>query len=212
MMQPYHYNASRYGAHNLILSAIEPRSVVLDVGCGPGYLAQHCTAHNVSWYGIDVNAAYVEQARKFYTAACVYDLNSSDQFPYEGVTFDTVLMADVLEHVVDPLAALSHAMGHVRPGGRVIISLPNVAHFTVRFNLLRGRFDYGDSGILDRTHLHLYTRDTALALARQGGLVVKDVKYSSDRFGYVANHWPQLAGLLAFNIVLYAVKPSKDDN
>lgn len=167
MMQPYQYNASRYGAHNLILSAVEPGAVVLDVGCGPGYLAQRCTAHNVSWYGIDVNASYIEQARKHYTSACVYDLNSSDLFPYEEVAFDTVLMGDVLEHVVDPLVVLSHVMAHVRPSGRVIISLPNVANFTVRLNLLRGRFDYGDSGILDRTHLHLYTRDTALALARQ---------------------------------------------
>lgn len=205
-MQPYHFNQSHYGAHSLILSAVKPGTVVLDVGCGPGYLAQHCPVDDVSWYGLDVNPAYVKQAKNFYTATSVYDLNSMRELPYEGVTFDTILMADVLEHVVDPMAVLRRMLTYLRPDGCVFISLPNVANFTVRLNLLRGRFDYTNSGILDKTHLHLYTRDTALALIHQCGLVVTDIKYSSDHFGYVANRWPLLAGLFAFNIVLFTRK------
>ncbi len=68
----------------------------------------------------------------------------------------------MLEHLSDPLAALVVGQPASRPGGVVIVSVPNVAHLWVRLSLLAGRFDYADRGILDRTHLRFFTRRTFL--------------------------------------------------
>ncbi|HTL70394.1 MAG TPA: methionine biosynthesis protein MetW, partial [Candidatus Eisenbacteria bacterium] len=56
---------------------------------------------------------------------------------------------------------------YLKPGGRIIVSIPNVAHWSVRLHLLTGRFDYGDKGILDKTHVRFFTLRTARNLLRQ---------------------------------------------
>ena len=88
-----------------------------------------------------------------------------------------MVYADVLEHVLDARALLSAARPLLRPGGEVVVSLPNVATWTMRLRLLSGDFTYGDSGILDRTHLRFFTRRSARALLRASGLeiVAEDV-------------------------------------
>lgn len=203
---PYAYNDSPFGAHRLVLSAVPDHSVVLDVGCGPGYLAQHCYAKDVQWYGLDANATYVEQARPYYVKTALCNLNDVSAFPYPNISFDLLILADVLEHLVDPATALDGLLKHLRPGGSVIVSLPNVAHITVRTALALGQFNYKDSGILDRTHLHLYTSKTAVNLVESCGLRIKGIKYSSNRFGRLANTIPRLSGLLAYNIVIFSSK------
>jgi hypothetical protein len=62
------------------------------------------------------------------------------------------------------------------PGGTVIVSVPNVAHLWIRLSLLAGRFDYGDRGILDRTHLRFFTRRTFVAFLREAGLAVDELR------------------------------------
>jgi hypothetical protein len=96
------------------------------------------------------------------------DINTMDA--YLGA-YDLVLCLDILEHLVNPERVLSNIVKHLPDGATVIISLPNVAHLSVSIPLLlAGRFDYADEGIMDRTHLHFYTRKTALALAAYAGL------------------------------------------
>ena len=81
----------------------------------------------------------------------------------------------MLEHLSDPLAALVALDGTLAAGGRVIASVPNVAHLWVRLQLLAGRFEYADRGILDRTHLRFFTRRTFIALLAQAGLAVEEL-------------------------------------
>ena len=83
--------------------------------------------------------------------------------------YDAVLFLDVLEHVVDPGAVLRAARGWLGPGGIVLCSIPNAAHWRVRLMLARGRFEYADSGLLDRTHLRWFTRRTARELIETAG-------------------------------------------
>ncbi len=79
---------------------------------------------------------------------------------------------DVLEHLPDPERALAAARRLLRPGGRLFVSVPNVANLTVRLSLLFGRFEYGDRGIMDRTHLRFFTRKSALRMVRGAGFEV----------------------------------------
>jgi SAM-dependent methyltransferase len=85
-------------------------------------------------------------------------------------TYPVVVCADVLEHTVDPPAVLRELRRAATPDATFIISLPNVAHIAARLLLLCGRFPQMDRGIFDRTHLHFYTRHTALDLLRAAGL------------------------------------------
>jgi hypothetical protein len=67
-------------------------------------------------------------------------------------------------------------------GGRLIVSVPNVAHWTVRFGLLAGSFDYAETGILDRTHLRFFTRESLLEVCAEAGLVVEETAFTTNAF------------------------------
>ncbi|WP_439534956.1 class I SAM-dependent methyltransferase [Polymorphobacter sp.] len=87
--------------------------------------------------------------------------------------FDLILALDILEHLTDPAAVLTSLVSRLNPGGRVIVSVPNVGHVSILSDLLlRRRFEYQDAGILDRTHLRFFTEDSAVALMNAAGLVV----------------------------------------
>ena len=82
-----------------------------------------------------------------------------------------LVCADVLEHVPDPDTLLPRLLHTYLPaGGTVLVSLPNVAHLSMRLGLLLGRWQYADKGILDRTHMRFFTESTASAFLRSAGL------------------------------------------
>jgi 2-polyprenyl-3-methyl-5-hydroxy-6-metoxy-1,4-benzoquinol methylase len=78
----------------------------------------------------------------------------------------------VLEHVRDPGAALRRLRSLLDPGGWIVVSTPNIANWSVRLLLLAGRFEYTERGIMDRTHVHFFTRRTLLRLLRDNGFAV----------------------------------------
>jgi hypothetical protein len=85
-----------------------------------------------------------------------------------------VLLLDVLEHLHDPLATLRAASARLAPGGKVIVSVPNVTHCALALQLLQGKFQYTEQGLLDRTHLHLFDRAALEALLADANLTVLD--------------------------------------
>ena len=146
---------------------------VLDVGCGTGSISslvvRECDA---DLYGIEPDAARAAACRgRGLRVECGY---------YDETTasalgdFDVIMFADVLEHVPDPASLLELASRHLKPGGAVLASVPNVAHWTVRGALVAGRFDYQPSGIMDATHLRWFTRRTIRRVFESAGLEVTD--------------------------------------
>jgi 2-polyprenyl-3-methyl-5-hydroxy-6-metoxy-1,4-benzoquinol methylase len=89
--------------------------------------------------------------------------------------YDCVVCADVLEHLPDPLSTLKRLRSAAKADATFIISLPNVAHVAVRTMLLLGRFPKMERGILDKTHLQFFTKDTARDLLANAGLKVDRV-------------------------------------
>lgn len=172
----YIFKDDAYSSHMKIVSFLrkfKKRLDILDVGCSKGFIGR-CLHEYHDFYGVDVNPDDLKLARKFYKKLDTVDLDVGD-VPFEEHTFDVVIFGDVLEHLKDPEAVLRLYMQHVREGGYIIISVPNVAHLYVRLKLLFGMFDYQDRGIMDKTHLRFFTRKTIRALVRRVGLsIVKE--------------------------------------
>ena len=175
---PYAWKASPFSSHGRILAQLLrlPRDRrILDVGAATGYLGsalRQAGFHSVS--GIEMNPEWAREAKPFYQSLEVCDLER-DPLPWEEGSFDVLICADVLEHLKDPAGVLRRLQGLLAAGGMGLVSLPNVAHWSVRLSLLFGRFSYEPAGILDKSHLRFFTRSTACALLRQAGLRIQSI-------------------------------------
>jgi 2-polyprenyl-3-methyl-5-hydroxy-6-metoxy-1,4-benzoquinol methylase len=145
---------------------------VLDVGCGRGALGQ--AIQHLGWevWGIEQNAEVCATARQRLDRVIEADLLDVDQVrPGLGAkAFDAVVFSDVLEHLIDPLAVVESYVDLLKPGGKVIVSVPNAVVWTNRLAILCGWVEYTDSGVMDRTHLRFFTFRSAKRLIRQSGL------------------------------------------
>lgn len=206
-MDSYCFNRAKYGTHSLIAEEIGENKVVLDVGCNKGYLK--LLADPNEFYGIDFDQNDLEEAgRMGYKEVFKLDLNRYEEFACDR-TFDVIVFADVLEHLMYPNDALCFFLKkNLKKEGMVIISLPNVANIAIRFGLLFGKFDYTENGILDKTHLHLYTKKSAQSFIESAGLKIVKKKFSSNRFGRMTEAFPWLGGLLGFNLIFVCQRES----
>jgi 2-polyprenyl-3-methyl-5-hydroxy-6-metoxy-1,4-benzoquinol methylase len=158
-----------------VVALAQPRGRrVLDVGCAAGAMGAAMLAQGAEEVvGVEVHAGAASRARGRLTAVYRLDIESLPELPYPERYFDVITLADVLEHLRDPVAVLRHLGRWLAPDGRVVCSLPNVRHQSVLLPLLlEGRWDYQDAGVLDRTHLRFFTPATAVSLLADAGLVV----------------------------------------
>ena len=147
---------------------------MLEFGCATGYMSQVLRdERGCEVTGVEIDAEAAEQAKKFCMGVIVGDAEALDlSRELAGERFDAVVFADVLEHLRDPDALLSRVRQFVADGGRVIASIPNVAHGSVRLSLLAGEFRYRPQGLLDDTHLRFFTRATIEDLFETSGYIV----------------------------------------
>jgi 2-polyprenyl-3-methyl-5-hydroxy-6-metoxy-1,4-benzoquinol methylase len=153
------FNPRPHGGHHKLLDLLGRPGRVLDVGCSSGYLARPLHARGVSVVGLELDERAARHARAFCEAVLVGDVETME-LPFEPGSFDAVLCGDLIEHLRDPQAFLARVRPLLRPGGRLVLSTPNVANWSIRLSLLFGRFRYTERGILDRSHTHLFTRKT----------------------------------------------------
>jgi methionine biosynthesis protein MetW len=153
-------------AHRIIIEEVPEGSRVLDAGSAGGYVAERLRDDKrCEVAAIDRDPAAVAAASARGLEALQVDLNIA---PLPAAGYDVVILADVLEHLLDPLAALRSA----RPAATVVVSLPNIAHWSARKELVLGRWPQRDHGLFDRTHLHCFTRETAHQLATDAAFSV----------------------------------------
>ncbi|HEX8056034.1 MAG TPA: methyltransferase domain-containing protein [Novosphingobium sp.] len=128
-----------------------------------------------------VTSAWAQGVDKGYVAD-LEDVDFLDGVLAENAPFDTILCLDVLEHLRDPRTVISHLHKCLRPGGVMVISLPNVNHWSLVGPLLfHGRFDLIESGVMDRTHLHWFARHGVIELATSSGLVFEEIQANIGR-------------------------------
>ena len=163
--------SAQNNSHALMLGLIGHGQRVLEVGCATGGMTVALGAQGCTVVGIEIDPDAAEQARRHAESVHVVDLDGerlSARLP--GERFDVIVFGDVLEHLRNPQATLADALQLLRAGGRVVISVPNMAHADVRLALLEGQVPYADLGLLDRTHRHWFTRDNLQALLKSCGL------------------------------------------
>jgi 2-polyprenyl-3-methyl-5-hydroxy-6-metoxy-1,4-benzoquinol methylase len=143
---------------------------LLDVGAADGLLSRALSDAGWRVTGIEGDPVLADAGRAYCERMVVSDLDRD--LPDFDAPFDAIVYGDVLEHLVDPLRTIQGLNRWLAPGGRVVISVPNVAHLLIRLSLLVGRFDYFDRGILDRTHLRFFTDRSLRRLLGAAGLVI----------------------------------------
>ncbi|HEX8206632.1 MAG TPA: methyltransferase domain-containing protein, partial [Solirubrobacteraceae bacterium] len=170
-------------AHQLALRRVGRERRVLELGCATGDVTRALRAQGCTVVAIEGDPAAAERARDGAERVIVADLDGFDAGELGDDRFDAVLAGDVLEHLRDPGRLLRTLHPHLRAGGFLVASIPNVAHASVRFDLLRGRFDRTPTGILDETHLQFYTRESAVALVEDAGYAVWSIDPVRLEFG-----------------------------
>jgi methionine biosynthesis protein MetW len=160
-----------YEVSGLIASFIPSGSRVLDVGCGTGLLGQMLSEQrDAEVVGVEPDLIRAELATArglevhvgYFSRPLIQKLGS----------FDVILFADVLEHLSNPQSVLLLSREALKAGGNLIVSVPNVVHWAVRIEVIRGKFRYQPCGIMDATHLRWFTADSAKSLLASAGFKI----------------------------------------
>ena len=182
---PY-YRDTRHAFPELMSALAAGRAAAgraLDVGCGYGHLGEQLLGLGYSqvWGVEPVEAAAREAARRLTRVLCA-------PFPCpeaaSGAPFELIVFADTLEHLVDPWDALARSRDLISGSGQLLVSVPNVSHFSVVFQQLKGRWTYTDQGLLDRTHLRFFTPATIRRVVEQSGFTCVAERRSLRRPGW----------------------------
>ena len=137
---------------------------VLEIGCGCGATLSHIKYlyPNASVHGVELMENVADLGR--YMADVINGDIESMILPYDANQFDYMIMGDVLEHLRDPEDAIRRLKKFLKPGGKIIASIPNLMHISVIAPLLQGDFTYQDEGLLDRTHIHFFTKNEIIRM------------------------------------------------
>lgn len=191
-----------------LLELFAPGRRLLDIGCGTGAWGPALRSRGAGvLVGVEIAPEAAAVARRFYDLILE---RPSEELGLEelGGRFDTIVAADVIEHLVDPFDELRRWGEWCSPGGELVLSTPNLRHFRVLRELVaRGRFDYVDGGgVMDRTHLRWFTQASlADALADAGWRVLRWGRLTIGKSGRLNSlAGGRLDGLLAPQIQLVA--------
>jgi 2-polyprenyl-3-methyl-5-hydroxy-6-metoxy-1,4-benzoquinol methylase len=170
----------RYGAMDAspredLAARVPPGAgAVLDVGCSRGATAAALRGRGVRWIaGIEPDAEDAAAAAAVYDEVLCARLETVAA-DFRG-RFDAVLFGDVLEHLEDPSDALARVLPWLAPGGALIASVPNLGHWAIVDDLIRGRFDYVPYSLLSGTHVRFFTRRTLVDLFEASGYLVRSI-------------------------------------
>lgn len=197
---------SKYDPKEKIYRLIKSGARVLDVGCATGVFGKALKKNkNCIVHGIEINKNAASCAAQNIDAVYNFDLNDIDKSLCQGglhlQKFDYITFIDCLEHCVNPQHVLEQLKELLSPGALVIVSLPNIANYKIRLDLLLGRFRYKEYGIMDETHLRFFTLETAGELIRKAGFSIVDIMHTAE----VKKHWRWLPRtLVAVQFIIVA--------
>jgi len=152
---------------------------VLEIGAGPGSITKHLNGvGNCKVIALEIDEEAIVKLRPFCEAVYSADLNDPT-WPslLNGIKFDSIVAADVLEHVYDPWSTLKAMKGLLNGSGEIVISLPHVGHSAVAASVLDEDFDYRDWGLLDRTHIRFFGLKNMQSLFNNSGLNIKEAQF-----------------------------------
>ena len=169
-----HYNYKKNDIHflyNYFIRHITNSSTVLEIGSACGILTHYLTTEKgckVTCIEIDPEGA--EMCSKIAHKVILANVEDDDWMEkLSGETFDFIVMGDVLEHLHNPGKVLFKIKPFLSSKGLLLTSIPNLTHSAIMLSLIKGRFDYQDTGLLDRTHIHFFTRRSVAKIFNEAG-------------------------------------------
>jgi len=155
----------------LLLKMVKPNSNVLEFGPAAGRMTKYLKEKlNCKVSIVEIDEEAYNKAKLFCEKAFLGDIENYEWVPYfEGMKFDYIIFADVLEHLSEPDKAVLAAKKFLREDGNLLISVPNIAHNAVISDLMFGKFKYKDLGILDNTHIKHFTYSSLCEMVKQCG-------------------------------------------
>ena len=159
----------------------EDAKYILEVGCASGLTGNALKQEREGIFvaGIELNPEAVKEARKKLDDVVEGNIETMN-IPYQEGSFDCIIMADVLEHLVDPQKILMRLKSCLKPGGTIVASLPNVQFFGLVNHLVEGNWTYQKEGILDETHLRFFTFNEMKKLFESSGFSITHVDETLD--------------------------------
>jgi len=171
VVKPYNLFAKVY---KLIPAGIN----VLEAGCHTGQFGALLRRKGCRVTGVEIDPDAVQRAKLALDRVRLTNLEEEEVFQEFKEQFDVILFMDVLEHCRNPEEILRRARKALAPNGFVITSIPNIANWSIRWNLLRGRFEYERVGIMDQTHIKFYTIKTVTRLFENAGYKIELMDYT----------------------------------
>ncbi|MFH1744861.1 MAG: class I SAM-dependent methyltransferase [bacterium] len=184
MENNYYQNKKGYKINkfrrNAILKLLGKRNLVLDVGCGEGFLGEEIKKKTSAVvYGIDVAESVVDLAKNKLDEVFCSDIEKNiDSWPENIKTkkFDIIIVSEVLEHLFYPEKLLDDLRKVLKKDGEIIITVPNILFWKNRIKILFGIFDYKESGLMDRGHIHFFTWQSLKKMLGQGNFTIVEIK------------------------------------
>jgi 2-polyprenyl-3-methyl-5-hydroxy-6-metoxy-1,4-benzoquinol methylase len=172
-----------------------PFQSVLEIGCGSGATGQAVKQKfpGVTYFGVELDPVSAASARTVLDRVITGDIEQIDLGHHDVLQnmFDVIICADVLEHLYDPWNVVGTLHRYLRPGGRVIASIPNVQNARVLDNLVGGRWTYCGQGLLDATHIRFFTLHEIRQMFINNGYVVEQMVSSCDADMPTGGPWPR---------------------
>lgn len=179
----YHEKTATYfsSCRTDILRFVPPNgnNRILEIGAGSGETLLKAKETGLAGYAAGIDLVHVENGNQSNPAIDRFIIGNIEQIDldFEENFFDVILCGDVLEHLIDPWECVGKLRALLRDGGCLIASIPNVRYWKTSLGLFAGgRWTYSDSGVLDRTHLRFFVRDSAVRLFSDAGFVITTVQ------------------------------------
>lgn len=214
-MIKYHRNKfnlnilNKYNIDRMAVESVPNKSYVLDVGCATGYIGEYLIKQkNCRVIGIENNSEEVMLAKKRLTKVINLDIESEDAImkihkATNNKKFDLIYATSLIEHLKNPDQFLLSMRKIMKKNGKIIISTPNISHWKIVVDLLRGEFKYSKYGILDKTHLVFFTIKSFVRLLKDNGYKVQSV-----RLDCVGGGFPKISRCLCYvfpNLFTYQI-------
>ena len=168
---------SYYSNVNMDLFNAVPRVAkrILEVGCGEGWFGKKVKEElpSCTYHGVELFDAAAQIAKSNIDCVLVGNIEEPPLLSDLEGDYDLFIFGDLLEHLVDPWRTLSLLREKAAPNSTCIACIPNVSHWSIISGLLRGQWNYADSGLLDRTHLRFFTVETMFQLFQSAGWSAK---------------------------------------
>ena len=189
---------------SLVLSLIRHNERdILEIGCGGGEITRHLNVMGKRVVGVEIDQDKARIAKRFCKELITGDIESKETINAVrslNYHYDIILCSEVLEHLKHPEQTLQKLHTFLEPGAAILVVLPNVAFYKTRLMLLAGRWGYADEGILDRTHLRFFTKETAELLLIDTGykIITSQATHYSSHYAFIYDRlvkwFPRLFG------------------